>query len=343
MILEFVGFQISLNRIRSFLDSKAEDSLTTDEKVFGYIAAVSSTYSALENFAEELAFTFSKLSLGPPRVTTDESVARIRRQYVQNSATLLTRSLGTGRYEDVTELAVAESLASCLDDSERFELIADVLAYHSANLRLRTLLDLYTWGASTLGQDLGRSDALQAWAAAAGVASQKIYVEIERELEDLVERRNAIAHRAIPDDILSFEQIRSKVDLVEALGTALVTGLADVYLRSAHSVGKLAQLGQADETYQGGSIVVISELISQVSVGDAVAAISVAAPARWGRVLELRIDETPVTTAAAGSEVGIRLDFECRPKAGLHTMLNAVDVLLPLPLRLFGDHGPLTA
>jgi hypothetical protein len=342
MMLQYNELAADLQRIHRFLASSSEEQQTTDQRRFGYIACISALYSSFENFVERVAFRFSELLLANPANLSADEMRALRTRYVRNASALLATNLGTGRYREVTELDVAKSLASCLDDSTpSFELRLELIALHNSNLRWESFAELFLWAAPGLHGQLQRSDAVRKWALLTDDVSQRTLNDVLKgELNDLVERRNEVAHRAIPDDILSYERLLAKVDYVSAISLGLVACLASRLLRASIKNGECVSLGVPSEYFKGERVVVISSLESTVKVGD-----SVLAPGgnsmRWGRVLEVQLGGQPAESAEVGMEVGLLLDFAAPKRAPLHLWQTPnADLAFP-PDGIFGNQGPL--
>jgi len=186
-----------------------------------------------------------------------------------------------------------------------------------------------------------RSDAVQGWGSRTDNVSERTLPEVLRnELDDLVERRNEVAHRAIPDEIQSYERLLAKVDFIEVISLGLVASLAGLILSASIVNGETVSLGVPAEFFQKKRIAVISSLESSVSEGDCVL-LPATFTTRWGHVLEIQVDGERVSKAPAGAEVGLLLDFEARKNTNLLLWRSPNSELAFPPARLFGNRGPL--
>ena len=165
---------------------------------------------------------------------------------------------------------------------------------------------------------------------------------LDRELADLVERRNEVSHKAIPDEIVSPEQLLAKVDFIEAISLGLLASLFCLVLEASPSRNESELLGVPAEVYQEGRVVVIPALISAVEVGDIVWA-SNGRIARWGRLREIRLDDQAVPRVDAGLETGLRLDFAVPKGSALHVWRKSEADFADPPAGIFGKRGRLAA
>lgn len=340
VLLQYDKLTVNLELIRRYLEGGISDRQTTDQRRFTYVACISALYASFENFAEQIAFKFSQLFLANVNSVSSAQLESFRRRYVQNASSLLSKGVGSGRYNKLTELEVAKSLASCLDDTNMYSLQMEVVTLHGSNLRWDPFNELFRWAIPDLGDKIRNSDVIRHWGENPENVDGRLLADIiEIELEDLVERRNEVAHRAIPDDILSPERLLAKVDFIEAISLGLVASLAKVLLESSINSGDSVPLGVPAEFLKERRVVIIPSLNTQVSEGDVVWA-SGGRGARWGTVQEIQIDDQRVSEASAGLEVGLLLDFVAPRRGCLHVWSNPSAELMPPPPGIFAEKGP---
>jgi hypothetical protein len=344
MMLHYNELAADLARIRRYLSGSSEERQTSDHRRFSYIACISALYSSFENFVERVAFRFSEMLLVNRNNLSSEQMDSLRRRYVRNASALLGQTLGTGRYREVTQYDVARSLASCLDESaSSIDLRLELVALHSSNLRWEPLAEIFHWAVPDLQSKIQKSDAVEKWMSFHEDATASTLENVlKSELDDLVERRNEVAHRAIPDEILSAERLLDKVDFIEAISLGLIASLAGLLMQVSIKNDETAPLGVPKECFGENRIVVIDPLESAVSEGDYVLAPGQNS-VRWGRVLEVRVDNEKVPRADAGIEVGLLLDFATRRKSKLHLWRTPNSDLVSPPDGIFGKRGPLGA
>ncbi|SBS79347.1 conserved hypothetical protein [uncultured Mycobacterium sp.] len=341
MLLAYGKLSSRLDLIRRYLQANDEERQSTDQRRFAYIASISALYASFEMYAEESAFDFGRLLLSDPTNVAREHIDNLRRRYVQNSSSLLSKGLGTGRYSDITELDVATSLSSCLEDVGSYDLRLEIISLHNSNLRWDAFADLYRWAAPELSKEIQTSDAVRSWGTKTGVANTRVLPEVlVQELDDLVVRRNDVAHRAIPDEIISSERLLAKVNFIEAISLGLLASLSVKLIKLAVADGEGLSLGTPGEYLQQRRVVIIPSLLSPVSEGDSVWSAS-ANIMRWGTVREIQVNDVRVAQADAGSEAGLLLDFAAPKGAAIRLWQNPSIDLFPPPDAVFGDWGPL--
>lgn len=341
MIPKYDALAADLDLIRRYLDTVSHVQQTTDQRRFAYIASISALYASFETFAEQLAFRFGQLMLSDPDGLSAEQVRNLRARYVQNASALLGKNLGVGRYKEIDELDIAKSLAACLDDSHPYDVRLEVIALHNSNLRWDAMAELFRWAVPDLPSRIQHADAVRRWQVKSGQGGTTLSIELlARELADLVERRNEVSHRAIPDQIVSPEQLLAKVDFIEAMSLGLVASLSCLVLEASRGRNESEALGVPTEYYQQGRIVVVPALGASVEVGDIVWA-SNGRVARWGRLREIQLDGNSVRAVASGVETGLKLGFAAPRGRALHVWRTPDTDFVDPPAGIFGDRGPL--
>lgn len=347
MLVQYHELSAELNRIRRFLRALSAPPQTLDQRQFGYVASISAIYASFENFAERTAFQFAQVMLNSADHLQESSLDSLRRRYVDNASVLLAKNLGTGRYQEVSTLDIATSLASCLDDTAVFDVRREVIAHHQANLRWDSLAKLFGWAISDLRMQVARSDVVDQWIStpeSIGDArlpepSDKGVADIlDNQLDQLVDRRNEVAHRGIPDDILSPDRLLAVVDYIDVIAMALVSCLGQKLLETTLNAGDSVLLGRISETFQRGRVAIIDPLLHPVRKNDVVWCAR-NGKARWGQVHEIQLDSVSVDAVELGAGPGIRVDFATAENSELYLWRTPSEVLHPRPPQLFGDKG----
>ena len=199
-----------------------------------------------------------------------------------------------------------------------------MLVDHEANLRAREVDEIFN-GVGIVGicAQACSSDAILDWFCAAhglndlrqkGVNKNVI----EERLNDIVERRNQVAHHGCPPDNLPGSEFMSDaVAFIDSFSTSIFCLVAGLYLKNHHADSSKSTelvLSQRDGPYKDGTIVVVNKPVQRIFVGQPIFALVKSTGARWGRIQSLRIDGTDVQEVAsddnAPNGVGVGLDFK---------------------------------
>jgi hypothetical protein len=153
-------------------------------------------------------------------------------------------------------------------------------------------------------------------------------IVVKQRLDDLVERRNDIAHRGgNPSNRLGVEEMQDLVEFVFALANSIFTVFVTHYLRRRHVGGiECERLTLVRGPFKNKSVWVVQPPLSRLHVRQPIFALSSAFLARWGRVEGLQIGgkELDFVNPGASESVGIKLDFPAPETAEVY-ILNTED------------------
>lgn len=330
---ELRGFLTSIAHVNEALTTHADPEvrrLAALRRRFDNAAFVVALYASFENYVEKLAEAFAILEA--QRLPYAELPQKLVTKHLQRSADLLARGrLGEGRHAGLTPAGVVANLYNCLNGVTPYSLNAAAVIWHDSNLRAKDVDDIFlALGIEKICTQVRRGDALIPWhmdgqGLTATPAEGVPNTVIEERLNDVVERRNQVAHRGgNPEDLLGVADMTDAIGFIDALSTdifSMVVGrYLEVRLGPDSGMTRLAQV-QGDGPYQNGKIVVVSSPAIALSVGQPVFVNRVSGAARWGRIQSLRLGDVDVESIAVGTPaplgIGIRLDFACPDTASL--------------------------
>ena len=326
-----------LDELKDFVASivHVNDALTTHADLvvrryaairrrFDNAAFVVALYASFESYVEELAAALA--SLEAQRLPYTDLPKKLVAKHLQRSADLLARGrLGEGRHAGLTAVAVVANLYNCLNGMTPYALNAAAVVWHDTNLRAKDVDDMFLpLGIENMCLHVRRGDALIQWhmavqglptAPADGVPG----TVIEERLNDLVARRNQVAHiGGNPEDLFGVDAVNEAIGFISALSTDIFSMVVGYYLEGRHgpdsAATKLVQV-VGDGPYMNGRVVVISAPAITLSVGQPIFLNRASGAARWGRIQSLRLNDADYETIEAGipapQGIGIGLDFAC--------------------------------
>ncbi len=325
---DFVASIALMNEVLSDHVENAVRRLAPLRRRFDNAAFVVALYASFESYIEKLAAALA--SLESQRLPYDELPQKLISKHLQRSAELLARGrLGEGRHAGLSTASVVANLYSCLHGVAPYALNAAAVVWHDSNLRAKDVDEMFqSLGIENICTQVRRGDALTLWhmevqglqtAPSDGVPS----TVIEERLNDLVERRNRVAHRGgNPEDLFGIADMKESIGFVNALSKDIFSAVVGYYLESRHGPDspaiRLAQV-VGDGPYMNGMVVVVSPPTTALSVGQPVFVRRPSGVARWGRIQSLRLGNADHETIAAESHapegIGVRLDFVCSANA----------------------------
>ncbi len=298
---------------------------------FDYAAFMVALYASYEKFLENLVGGYAGLIAR--RAQYSALPRKLAKKHLTKSAEMLTRErLGEGRYVGVQEVDVVKNLYDCLTGNMPYSLNHLAVVAHDRNLWYDEINRLFnSVGIEQICDIVRRVDAILEWHTKVNVLTEPLQggvpaVTIRTRLNDVVERRNQVAHRGgNPQELLGPVEMVSGLDFIEALCRSIFSVVVAKYLRDNHvASGAALALRRREGPFQSGHIVVVDPPARSLRVGQPVFVVDVPG-ARWGRILTLKSNDKSVLAvnqedAVAG--VGIELDFKF-PK---NSILYALEV-----------------
>lgn len=295
---------------------------------FDYAAFAVALYASFEKFIESLVVAFAPLE--SRRLPYTELPPKLVKKHISRTADMLSRGrIGEGRYVGLTELEVVKNLFDCLNGVRPYTLNEPAVVAHDLNLRAGEIDALFAAvGIEQLCDRVRRADPLVEWHCSTqglDAASQEEVPAaiVEKRLEDIVERRNQVAHRGgNPVDLLGPGEMADAVGFIEAFSRSVFSLAVGRYLHDHHATTAIRlRQREGDGPYKKGTVVVVEKPAHRIFVGQAVFVIVGSGGTRWGRIQSLKVDESDVQAVDGGvtakNGIGVALDFKCPRGASL--------------------------
>jgi hypothetical protein len=315
-------------------DSVVRQYLTVRRR-FDYAAFIVALYASFEKFSENLVASYARLAT--LRSKYEHLPVSLTRKHMLKSADILARGrLGEGRYVGVREIDLVKNLFECLSGVTPYSLNDMAVIAHDLNLRAEELGTLFaSVGIEKVCERSRRADALLAWFCAVNGLAEAPKdgvppATIQQRLDDLVERRNQVAHRGgNPLNLLGTEEMGDLVDFVEALARSVFGLTVASYLRTRYSTPTNAEELRlmVGPLKRDRNVVVVGKPAKRLYVGQPIFTFVDSSGARWGRIRELQLEGVPATAveqSSTAAEVGVKVDFKC-PRGVVLTVLDADD------------------
>lgn len=289
---------------------------------FDYAAFAVALYASFEKFVENLLTAYMRLEAR--RVEYTALPKKLTDKHLAGTAELLWRGRrGDSRYVGLSQLGVVKNLFECLSGATPYALNEAVLIAHDANLRAGEVDSLFAAvGIEQICDHACRADAIVTWyCAAQGLETPPQdgvkRTVLEERLKDIVERRNQVAHRGGPVDLLGDAAMGEAVAFIESLAISIFGLVVGRYLETHHAASanriELA-LRAGDGPFKSRTIVVVEKPAQRLFVGQPIFVVVESTGARWGRIQSLLVDDTDMqevdANANAPAGVGVGLDFK---------------------------------
>lgn len=290
-------------------------------KRLDYTAFMISLYGIFEKFVEDLVWSYTEITSS--QQTYSQLSDKLRSKHLHASAELLMRGrLGEGRYNEISELEVVTNLYTCLSGTNPYKLNKHAVIQHNNNLQSEIIKGIFTHlGVDNINWLACQTDSMINWfSATQGIdpptenASETIEAVIDLRLKDLVERRNQIAHGGELVSSIDLDDMGTKLTFLEAYSNALFDALVSTYFKRLTQSEAVSSLGKPIEgPYKNNSVVVVKKPVFKLFRGQPLFGLRDGRIARWGEILELRIDDDAVEDVEANSSataIGVKSRFK---------------------------------
>ena len=233
-------------QIRNLLNTLKEHdrSFRTDKRIFEYKASIISLYGLLEKYVELWIKEYlDSLSNVVPEYNKIDQ--KIRDNHFELSLklinTITTRE--TAKYQHLTKEEVLKKLNDCIVNPTKYQINTDAFVLLSGNLKHNKIVELFNKLNLDLNDELLKNEELKNEIG----LNQNTISRIEKDIlynkiNDLVERRNQIAHGSEEvDDILSISELEPYIQFLEKYCQAIFQTLFEQVIKneSIHTFQKV--------------------------------------------------------------------------------------------------------
>jgi len=258
-------------QIRNLLNTLKEHdrSFRTDKRIFEYKASIISLYGLLEKYVELWIKEYlDSLSNVVPEYNKIDQ--KIRDNHFELSLKLINTitSRETAKYQHFTKEEVLKKLNDCIVNPTKYQINTDAFVLLSGNLKHNKIVELFNKLNLDLNDELLKNEELKNEIG----LNQNTISRIEKDIlynkiNDLVERRNQIAHGSEEvDDILSISELEPYIQFLEKYCQAIFQTLFEQVIKN-ESIHTFQKVENVINTY--GNKVLAFELENYtIKVGD---------------------------------------------------------------------------
>jgi hypothetical protein len=322
-IKELATFVDSVSSVYSILakygDTCIKASLNLRRRL-DYSSFIIALYTGLERYVEDLAWSFAVQESSKNRYS--ELHKDLRDKHLRQSAELLNRGrLGEGRYTGLTNEGIVGNLYECLNDKVPYRLNRHAVIFHESNIRGEVVQGIFkSIGIENVNALACHTDALNNWfSSTTGLESStdtSLLSMVEIRLKDLVDRRNQIVHAGTStSEAFDPNVMTENLKFFEDYGRALFNVVGGVYLHRYYvKSSDLKGFGLPKEgPIKDDFVVVVENPHCRIFRGQSVFGVRENRVIRWGKIIEIRVDNKIVENIEADStfpDVGLQVDFK---------------------------------
>ena len=240
-------------QIRKLLNTLKEHdrSFRTDKRIFEYKASIISLYGLLEKYVEIWIKEYLDfLSTVIPEYTQIHE--KIRDNHFELSLKLINTitSRESAKYQHLTKEEVLKKLNNCIVNPTKYQINTDAFVLLSGNLKHNKIVELFNKLNLDLNEELLKNEELKNEIG----LNQNTISRIEKDIlynkiNDLVERRNQIAHGSEEvDDILSISELEPYIQFLDKYCQAIFQTLFEQLIKQ-ESIHIFQKIENVIDTY----------------------------------------------------------------------------------------------
>jgi hypothetical protein len=243
-LMEIKTFIKSIDQVNSAF-SKRNDTDTWQRvlirKRFDYAAFAVTLYTSFETFIENLITSYARLETRRPDYK--KLPQKLIDKHLRCSAQLLRQRLGEGRYVGMDAEILVKNLFVCLSGTKPYTLNEAAITAHDANIRAKEVNSFFAMvGIEKILDRVCSANAMKAWYNASNgieppLQGNKANVArqiIDQRLDDIVERRNQVAHSRgyLIDELPGSDAMKDAVKFIESLAASIFGIVVGHYLQN---------------------------------------------------------------------------------------------------------------
>jgi len=230
---DLVKIPVSRNTPRELRRLKIHhETKYSDRKVFEYKAIIISLYGLLERYIE--IWIKDYLDAIANLVSYNELDEKIRESHFELSTKLISMLIEDkwGKYDFLSKEGVLKNLHNCTENQPNYKLNAEAFTIQSGNLKHNRITLIFDNLNIKLNEKLIKNEALNQ---ITGIDKKRIKNTnkdiLYAKINDIVDRRNDIAHGTEIDNLLGSSELISYIDFLEKYCQAIFDVLMQEYLR----------------------------------------------------------------------------------------------------------------
>lgn len=296
------------------------------KRSYDYSLIIVTLYGVFESYVEKIVCAYL-LALNKQIKMYNQLPGAICRSHTALSTKLL--SVNSSKFGQIKEGEVIANLNSCLNQTDDdYKLNIDAFRQHSSNFRTDSLREFFKMIGignveNRIAQDPSLNAFIQATMGEEGEGGTYPTTKYFEKIEDLVERRNVVAHGSEADDLLSLDILDEYAQYVKLMIDAIYNVLFDEYCSLLVEKSIAKKLGKAIKVYNN-QVICINSANNLIKINDIIIGKSVVGKIHWGHIQSLQIDgndvqEVPVEES---KDIGIAVSFHAKDNYEYYLLSN---------------------
>ena len=285
------------------------------KRSYDYSLIIITMYGVLESFIEEVlsAYLFSLCD-------KIKHYSNLPETLVKNHLDLSAKLIGNTsiKYGSITKENIISNLHSCLNQSkEAYKLNIEAFTQHTANFRIDTIQECFKMvGVENIRDSIKKSSPIinfliQDYSREEiGTLPDSKYFEI---LEELVQRRNVIAHGSKIDDLLSLDILDQYCSYIISLMESIYLSLLEKYYEIMVSKNIAQKIGSSIKVIDN-RIVCINSSNINIKIGQVLIGKNGKDVFSWGKIESIQLDGKDINEVEADKavDIGMAVSFKAK-------------------------------
>ena len=286
------------------------------KRSYDYSLIIITLYGICESFIEKIVCAYLRSIKKQIKIYSDLPDS-IRKSHTTLSTKLI--DLNSTKYGELKENEIISNLNSCLNQKENdYQLNLDAFRQHSSNFRTDAIRDFFKHiGIDNIDQLIAKDSELtkfmQLTMGEADIINTLPISKYFEILEDLVERRNVVAHGSNVDDLLSLDILHEYAEYILLLIQAIYNSLLEEYYSVMITTGITKEMGHAIQVYNN-RIVCLNSANTLIKTGQILIAVNSRNHLHWGEIKSIQINGVNVDEVAAdqAQDIGMAVSFSAK-------------------------------
>lgn len=282
----------------------------TKKREYNYNSIIISLYGFFEKYIEDTLITTSdrinKIFHDYNRIPDS-----IREKHLNLSLRLLEKVISSNGRGNVNAEGIIKNLHQCVNIRSDYMLNNEAFSQHTFNFRIQAIQDAFSnLGIKNLKDLIIKEDNINQYLRVSKEKDSEELITSEEAfstLDDLVERRNEVAH-GVASEILSHDILREYIIYFRKFAFSL-NKVVQYHLNLLEVNESGIKIGKPKELLRGKTIIIINNNFVEINKGDQLIGISMNQSVR-ARVINIQIDNVDVDKVGnmQDEEIGVLLD-----------------------------------
>lgn len=287
------------------------------KRSYDYSLIIITLYGIFESYVEKMMCAYLN-SLEKHVHLYNDLPEIMRKSHIDLSTKLI--GVNSAKYGKINPNEIIANLHSCLNqlEGEKYQLNIEAFRQHSANFRIDVLREFFNQAGveniqNYIAQDPDLTSFIRETMGETESKQQLPVTKYFETLEDLVERRNVVAHGSEVDDLLSLDYLDEYAQYIYVLMNSIYNSVLLEFFSIIIEVGSVENLGTPIDVFDN-RIVCINSANRLIKVGHILISKNTKGKIRWGSIESIQINghDVPEVASDQSVDIGMAVSFSAK-------------------------------